>query len=157
MALCGMLILCSWNAEQVIRRIGAQTQQRENLRPVAAYLKQQPDTLFAIQTQLYNALYYDAVPVFSVKGTDVFDNVIKLGSGDSFSGRYYKQLRQFSIQNPDELMQDLARQQNLRYVAWDDELLTTFLQEHVGQVECIEEYQQSGVFVYRYGLVDSIG
>lgn len=155
-AFCGTLLLCSWSAGHLVNRTGIQNQQRESLNSVIAYLKEQPDTLFAVQTSLYNTLYYDGVAAFSVKQTDVFENVIKLGSGDSFSGRYYKQLEQFSIQSPDKLMQDLAYQQNLRYVAWDDGLLTTFLQEHVGQVECIAEYQQNGVFVYRYKLVDFV-
>lgn len=119
---------------QTAENVKIQAAKRGEYLPLLSYFKTEQDTLFAMETSLYNELYYEAVPVFRVRYTEAFSNVCKLGSGDSFSTRYYAQLQQFGVKDPENLMRSLALEPALRYVSRDNSLMTAYLTEQLGSV-----------------------
>lgn len=96
LAFCGagLLILQSWNLLPP---------QNFALQDIVAYIRSDTNKHYIVQSDVYNSAYYSGKPVFEIAPTDAFQNIIKPGSGDSFSPRQYEQMEGWNLSNPDRL------------------------------------------------------
>ncbi|MBR2188222.1 MAG: hypothetical protein IJ860_02265 [Eubacterium sp.] len=122
-----------------------------------AELKQEiasnPDVFYIMDGGSLSTLFYYNRPVTQVKTTDLFQNVLRSGSWDTFSPRYYHQV-EGKLANPDNLLTSLRGYTNLRFVSTDAGLLRGFLEEHT-ELECkpVEtEYENTPFKVYQFAV-----
>ena len=126
LAFCGagLLILQSWNLLPP---------QNFALQDIVAYIRSDTNKHYIVQSDVYNSAYYSGKPVFEVVPTDVFQNIIKHGSVDSFSPRQYEQMEGWNLSNPDRLLMSLVSDDDMYYVGYDASLLQRYLSQHTGQ------------------------
>lgn len=102
-----------------------------NLQILRNYIANAPDTHYLIDSSLYNQMYYNEQPMLSIVQTDMFDNVIKSGGGDSFSPRYYNQIENWFMENPDRTLLMLVHNENFKYIGRKGDLLKIYLSEQI--------------------------
>jgi hypothetical protein len=76
-------------------------------------------------------LYYNDHPVRYVRKTDAFLHIVRSGSWDSFSARYYDQLKNFT-DNPDRLLIELTDGTRFSFVSQNIALTQRYLTEKAG-------------------------
>lgn len=124
---------------------------------IAQYTGAHSDEFFILDSGLYNTVYFGDGPLLSIAPTDSLRNVIKSGSGETFSPRQYEQMQTAGIQDPDRLLQALARQENVYYIGFSSDAYLVYLQEHVDAgVTCrVTETFSNGASVYEFTLPGS--
>ena len=100
--------------------------------------------------------YRQSLPIFKIEVPDHFRQIVKIGSWSMDGQRWYGQLNQWNI-DPDHLLLDIARKDNIVYVPDDAEqlrLVATFIQEHTGGTVTATEIHQlpEGKAIYRLSL-----
>lgn len=119
---------------------------------IAQYTSSHSDQFFILDSGLYNTAYFSSGPLLSVTPTDSLRNVIKSGSGETFSPRQYEQMQDAGIQDPDRLLQALARQEDVFYIGFSADTWLVYLQEHVdANVTCqVMETFSNVASVYKF-------
>ena len=115
-------------------------------------LRSHPETLYIMDAGILSNIYYYDLPVQQLKQTDDFKNIIRSGSWDSYSPRFYKQAVSY-IDDPDHLLTALVREDCVRFVTLDSRGVAKFLGEQCGKKvrkEAEVLYDQSGVGIVRF-------
>lgn len=117
-----------------------------------------PDTLYIMDAGVMSILYFFGTPVTAVKPTHRFDNVVRSGSWDTFSPRYYAQVSRF-LSDPDRLLTSLVTSGNVRYVSGSADGIRDFLVEHTGQKVIWTEqgFERLSSKVYRFHFQNRAG
>lgn len=90
-----------------------------------------PSRLYVMDGYVLTMLYYNDHPVRYVRKTDAFLHVVRSGSWDSFSARYYDQLKDFT-DNPDRLLVELTDGTRFSFVSQNISLTQRYLTEKAG-------------------------
>lgn len=112
---------------------------------LTTWMNAHPNTLVATGS---GVRYRQSLPIFKIEVPDHFRQMVKIGSWSMDGQRWYDQLNQWNI-DPDHLLLDIARKDNIVYVPDDDEqlrLVTTFIQEHTGGTS---DWHRSGLAPFR--------
>lgn len=125
---------------------------------VKEYINENSKYLYVASSRLVNPLEY-STDIFSV-GEDVkAENVVKLGSWDIYSQRYYTQMEKYEVDNQDRLLLALT-EKDVRYMVKDEEeliLISTYLQEHEEtkvEKNIVKEFPKSGVKIIQFSVKD---
>ena len=108
------------------------------------YIASTEDILYVTNSGLANELIC-ADAIIDIDESNYYPNVLKLGSWDSYSKRYYNQIHKYNVEDPDNMLHALAVEENVRLLTQfpeDCEALQKYLNEHYnleGQfvIECI--------------------
>jgi len=124
----------------------------ESGKAVKSYVLEHSDEHFIIVSKIYNDMYFAQQPAFYIKQERMFDNTVKSGSGDSFSPRYYDQMREWKVSDPDRLFMQLLEDDTLRYVDHNSEDMRTYLEEQSGKTVTVEIEKSfgDGLCVYKF-------
>lgn len=110
---------------------------------VKNYIADNPEYLYIGSSGVVNPLEYSA-DIFSV-GEDIdAGRVMKLGSWDLYSRRYYNQISNYNIENEESLLMALT-EENVIYMVNDDEefkLILRYLEEHLNSEIEYEEVKK---------------
>ncbi|MBP3914230.1 MAG: hypothetical protein J6D14_07480, partial [Lachnospiraceae bacterium] len=115
-------------------------------------LRNHPEKLYIMDAGILSNIYYYDLPVQQLKRTDDFKNIIRSGSWDSYSPRFYNQAGSY-IDDPDHLLTALVREENVRFVTMDSRGVAKFLGEQYGRKVRKEAeilFEQSGVGIVRF-------
>ena len=122
--------------------------------PAAALTREMaahPDTLYVLDSSVLSHQFYFGTPASQVKTTDRFRNVVRSGSWDSYSPRYYEQVAPF-LENPDDLLTAIVEEENVAYVSGGGaEEILAFYKERTGRTATQDgqAFPGSGVTIWR--------
>ena len=95
-------------------------------------------------------LYYCDRPVKDVLCTNTFWNIVRSGSWDSFSERYYLQAESLHLADPDRPLLSLVTNPGTIFVSQDASLMQAFLSEQTGKNIQVEERENTGTDIHIY-------
>ncbi len=105
---------------------------KPKLRLVAEYVHNNADNIYIMNSGVANSLN-DATPIKDISKEIYCYNVIKAGSWDSFSGRYYEQTKVFGFTHPESVFRELADNSSAYYITSyenDAQRIKILLEEH---------------------------
>ena len=106
--------------------------------------------LCIIDGYVLSMLYYYDRPVKDVLCTDTFWNIVRSGSWDSFSERYYLQAENLHLTDPDRPLLSLVTDPGTIFVSQDASLMQAFLSEQTGKNILVEERENTGTDIHVY-------
>ena len=106
--------------------------------------------LCIIDGYVLSMLYYYDRPVKDVLCTDTFWNIVRSGSWDSFSERYYLQAENLHLTDPDRPLLSLVTDPGTTFVSQDASLMQAFLSEQTGKNILVEERENTGTDIHIY-------
>ncbi len=106
--------------------------------------------LCIIDGYVLSMLYYYDRPVKDVLCTDTFWNIVRSGSWDSFSERYYLQAENLHLTDPDRPLLSLVTDPGTIFVSQDASLMQAFLSEQTGKNIQVEERENTGTDIHIY-------
>jgi hypothetical protein len=106
--------------------------------------------LCIIDGYVLSMLYYYDRPVKDVFCTDTFQNIVRSGSWDSFSERYYLQAENLNLTDPDRPLLSLVTDPETIFVSQDASLMQAFLSEQTGKNIQVEEKENTGTDIHVY-------
>ena len=106
--------------------------------------------LCIIDGYVLSMLYYYDRPVKDVLCTDTFWNIVRSGSWDSFSERYYLQAENLHLTDPDRPLLSLVTDPGTIFVSQDASLMQAFLSEQTGKNIQVEEKENTGTDIHIY-------
>ena len=106
--------------------------------------------LCIIDGYVLSMLYYYDRPVKDVLCTDTFWNIVRSGSWDSFSERYYLQAESLHLTDPDRPLLSLVTDPGTIFVSQDASLMQAFLSEQTGKNILVEERENTGTDIHIY-------
>lgn len=106
--------------------------------------------LCIIDGYVLSMLYYYDRPVKDVLCTNTFRNIVRSGSWDSFSERYYLQAESLHITDPDRPLLSLVTDPGTIFVSQDASLMQAFLSEQTGKNILVEERENTGTDIHIY-------
>ena len=106
--------------------------------------------LCIIDGYVLSMLYYYDRPVKDVLCTNTFRNIVRSGSWDSFSERYYLQAESLHITDPDRPLLSLVTDPGTIFVSQDASLMQAFLSEQTGKNIQVEERENTGTDIHVY-------
>ena len=123
---------------------------------VYEYINQHHEWLFAGSSSTLNGLLYND-NVLGIGTQMSVENVIKLGSWDIYSSRYYYQTKKYNIEDPDRLILGMADNENVVYIVNSDNTyeknsLKQFFLEHEDgdtEFELVKKFENVGIEIYR--------
>ena len=95
-------------------------------------------------------LYYCDRAVKDVLCTNTFRNIVRSGSWDSFSERYYLQAESLHLADPDRPLLSLVTNPGTIFVSQDASLMQAFLSEQTGKNIQVEERENTGTDIHIY-------
>lgn len=123
----------------------------ENVRHIREAIHENPETLYVCESSVANQLYFYGRACQDVRPTDEMENVVKSGSWDSFSPRYYAQLARFDT-DPNKLLSSTTAS-GTRYVGSDDARIRSFIEEYTGRTcKGTIELEHEACSIYRLVL-----
>lgn len=101
------------------------------------YINDNQDMLYAGSSSIINPLAYGSPMLDAGKGLNM-KNVIKLGSWDIYSSRYYSQVRRYNIEPEDRLLIAMAQNDGVQYIVNGQDtneygMVIRFIEEHTGK------------------------
>lgn len=99
---------------------------------LSEYLHSTEDILFITNSGLANELLCSNA-IINISVRDYYPNVLKMGSWDSYTKRYYNQISKFGIKDPDNMFYALATEENVRLLTYEPKdcvALERYLLEH---------------------------
>ena len=90
--------------------------EEEPLRQLTEEIRSHPDTLYVMDAAVLSHQFYFGTPASRVLTTDLFGNVVRSGSWDSYSPRYYSQL-EGCLDDPDNLLTAVVEDPDVMYVS----------------------------------------
>ncbi len=110
--------------------------------------------LCIIDGYVLSMLYYYDRPVKDVLCTDTFQNIVRSGSWDSFSGRYYLQAESLKLADPDRPLLSLVTAPGTIFVSQDASLMQAFLSEQTGKkIQTEEKNMGTDIHIYRFRAI----
>lgn len=110
--------------------------------------------LCIIDGYVLSMLYYYDRPVKDVLCTDTFQNIVRSGSWDSFSGRYYLQAENLNLSDPDRPLLSLVTDPETIFVSQDASLMQAFLSEQTGKnIQAEEKNTGTDIHIYRFRAI----
>ena len=106
--------------------------------------------LCIIDGYVLSMLYYYDRPVKDVLCTDTFWNIVRSGSWDSFSERYYLQAENLHLTDPDRPLLSLVTDPGTIFVSQDASLMQAFLSEQTGKNILVEERENTETDIHIY-------
>ncbi len=106
--------------------------------------------LCIIDGYVLSMLYYYDRPVKDVLCTNTFRNIVRSGSWDSFSERYYLQAESLHLTDPDRPLLSLVTDPGTIFVSQDASLMQAFLSEQTGKNIQVEERENTGTDIHVY-------
>ena len=91
-----------------------------------------PDRTYVVESPIYVWLFIYGHPVSEIKYSDTFSHVIRAGSWDNFSPRYYDAARANGVKDPDNLLSSLVGSDSLYLVTENTDFVTNFLTAATG-------------------------
>ena len=79
-------------------------------------IRSHPDKLYVMDAAVLSHQFYFGTPASRVLTTDLFGNVVRSGSWDSYSPRYYSQL-EGCLDDPDNLLTAVVEDPDVMYVS----------------------------------------
>lgn len=120
------------------RSYTAQVAPLRDARTAASYKKlrkeidRHPDRTYVVESPIYVWLFIYGHTVDEIKPSDTFSHVIRAGSWDNFSPRYYKIANDRNIRDPDNLLSSLMDADHLYLVTENTDFVTNFLTAEYG-------------------------
>ena len=144
----GMVITCTRDFLASIRdhRQAGNTTYRSVKKKITA----DSSRLCIIDGYVLSMLYYYDRPVKDVLCTDNFQNIVRSGSWDSFSERYYLQAENLHLTDPDRPLLSLVTDPGTIFVSQDASLMQAFLSEQTGKNIQVEEKENTGTDIHIY-------
>ena len=90
--------------------------EEEPLRQLTEEIRSHPDKLYVMDAAVLSHQFYFGTPASRVLTTDLFGNVVRSGSWDSYSPRYYSQL-EGCLDDPDNLLTAVVEDPDVLYVS----------------------------------------
>ncbi len=117
---------------------------------IRSEIESHPDQLYLVDGALISYLYYYNHPVTTIQREDVFLQLARVGSWDSFSARYYYQAQQFHLKDPDRLLLSPYTDENVSIVTQDIAFYVSYPEWVLGKQYSmeIEEYPGNAAPVY---------
>ncbi len=149
-----LIVLCSLQYLQYFQRINPVPRtyyQEAPLKDLTDEIAAHPETLYVFDASALSHVYYYGTPASQVKTTEVFRNVTRTGSWDSYSPRYYQQVSAL-LKDPDRLITGLVSEENIAYVTGGEAgEITGFYEEQTGKgcAKSKTEYPGTGFAVWR--------
>ena len=110
--------------------------------------------LCIIDGYVLSMLYYYDRPVKDVLCTDTFQNIVRSGSWDSFSERYYLQAENLNLADPDRPLLSLVTDPRTIFVSQDASLMQAFLSEQTGKkIQAEEKNTGTDIHIYRFRAI----
>lgn len=110
--------------------------------------------LYIIDGYVLSMLYYYDRPVKDVLCTDTFQNIVRSGSWDSFSGRYYLQAENLNLSDPNRPLLSLVTDPGTIFVSQDASLMQAFLSEQTGKnIQAEEKNTGTDIHIYRFRAI----
>lgn len=110
--------------------------------------------LCIIDGYVLSMLYYYDRPVKDVFCTDTFQNIVRSGSWDSFSERYYLQAENLNLSDPDRPLLSLVTDPETIFVSQDASLMQAFLSEQTGKnIQAEEKNTGTDIHIYRFRAI----
>ena len=113
-----------------------------------------PDTLYVMDSSVLSRQFYFGTPVNLVQRTDRFKNIVRSGSWDSYSPRYYAQVSRY-LEDPDNLLTGIVDSDRVVWVSGSGaEELRAFYREQKGRKAKAAEqpFPGSDVSVWRLSV-----
>ena len=104
---------------------------------ITAEMEAHNDTLYILDGSILNVLYYNGTPAADVMTTGRFSNIVRAGSWDTYSPRFYAQAGML-VNDPENLLTSFARTDNTVFVGTEADLIASFLQERTGALYVAE-------------------
>ena len=121
---------------------------------VYSFVKNNNDNLFIFENfgAMVEAQY--SIEKLSLKSSDYLNNIMTLGNWDTYSIRYYNQMKRFSVENPDDLISELYYHDNIHFIFSENSskktLIAKWYLEHLNKkVEFKETDRVSKYVVYK--------
>lgn len=84
------------------------------------------------------------------------ENIIKLGSWDIYSSRYYSQIRRYGITYEDRLLIAMAQEDKIQFITTDTgseyEMIISYIEEHTGREisgTLVRSFPDAGINIYK--------
>ena len=90
-------------------------------------IEKHPDLVYIVESPIYVHLFAWGHTVDEIRPTDIFSHVIRPGSWDNFSPRYYEIADQCQIRDPDNLLSSMIGDGHVRFVTEDVNYVLNFL------------------------------
>ena len=95
-----------------------------------------PDRIYAVESPIYVHAFAWGHTIDEIVPTDTFSHVIRAGSWDNFSPRYYDIANECGLSDPDNLLSSVVNAENVYFVTEDEGYLLQFLnREYEGTYE----------------------
>lgn len=119
------------------------------------YINNNSDTLYAASAGIVNPLLYN-FPVFKAGSLVSAENIIKLGSWDIYSSRYYSQIRRYGITYEDRLLIAMAQEDKIQFITNDSgseyEMIISYIEEHTDREvsgTLVRSFPDAGINIYK--------
>ena len=95
-----------------------------------------PERIYAVESPIYVHAFAWGHTIDEIVPTDTFSHVIRAGSWDNFSPRYYDIANECGLSDPDNLLSSVVNAENVYFVTEDEGYLLQFLnREYDGTYE----------------------
>ena len=114
-------------------------------------LADHPDTLYIVEAGVMSILFYNGTLARDVVTTGAFRNIVRTGSWDTYSPRFYAQL-DGRVDDADNLLSALLTENNVCYVGVAHDGIEQFLREHVSDHFSVQitEFEGMQTKIFRY-------
>lgn len=92
-----------------------------------------PERVYIVESPIYVHLFAWGHTIDEINSTDVFSHVIRPGSWDNFSPRYYEIAENTSVRDPDNLLSSLIDGEGIYLVTEDENYVMNFLTVEKGK------------------------
>lgn len=150
-AICGVPVVVFF---AMMLKQGYRNTIRTNDAELAQYVASNSETTFIVNSSLANSLFA-FTDIKDISKDIYYENVIKTGSWDTFTGRYYEQAERRGISDPDTIFLEFVNNEDVAYITKRADDLTRmeiFLEEHYLVSGCFIQEQESktGAGIYRF-------
>ena len=87
-----------------------------------------PERIYVTDSYAFGCMYYYGHPIQEIKTIDDYSHVIRSGSWDSFSERYYDILDGLNFKDPDNLLSSLLTEENIYLLSDNGSAVAAYLQ-----------------------------
>ena len=128
--------------------------EEEPLLHLTEEIRSHPDTLYVMDAAVLSHQFYFGTPASRVLTTDLFRNVARSGSWDSYSPRYYSQLES-CLDDPDNLLTAVVEDPDVMYVSMGGcSDIAVLYENRTGKTVSYEgrEFPGRGITVWSLGI-----
>ena len=154
---CVLLLIVSWYLGREAMCINDQkTVEKIKYEEVWDYIQNNQEYLFVGSSATINEML-GLSDIFNVGEELVTGNVMKLGTWDMYSSRYYSQVKKYNLLHKDSVLLSMVENDNIIYMVAKDydfqtDYIMTFLKEHTKDsvsVELVGNFNESEILMYK--------